>query len=266
MKCETCGKDTFLPFKCPYCGGAFCAEHRLPENHKCEEIDQARRPKETEQTPAPGARKPFENTHAHPLFKTRRKRFAFSRKEIIHLSVAVALVIGVGLSFPNINYVDYSMLALLSVLFALSFLIHEIAHKTMAQSYGLWAEFRLNIMGLFLTLLSLIPSFIKIIGPGAVVVSGSADRKTIGKTSIIGPTTNLILASIFCAATVFVMHNWIFSLVAFYNAWIAIFNLIPLGVLDGYKVFVWDKKIWVSAFAASVTLGIIAYQLLLSTH
>jgi Zn-dependent protease len=136
----------------------------------------------------------------------------------------------------------------------------------MAQSYGLWAEFRLNIMGLILTLLSLIPSFIKIIGPGAVVVTGFADRKTMGKTSIVGPTTNLILTSIFCAATVFVMHNSIFSVLAFYNAWIAIFNLIPIGVLDGYKVFVWDKKIWSSAFAASVVLGIIAYQLLWFTH
>ncbi len=180
----------------------------------------------------------------------------------MHLAVATVLVIGAGLTFPNMIYNDYSMLALLSVLFALSFLIHEIAHKIMAQTYGLWAEFRLNVMGVILTLLSMIPSFIKIIGPGAVVVSGSADRKTVGKTSIIGPTTNLMLASIFCAANFFLMHSWIFAVVAFYNAWIAIFNLVPIGVLDGYKVFFWNKKIWAFAFAASVVLGIVAYQLL----
>jgi len=34
--CEHCGeKIDLLPFKCKYCGGAFCKEHRLPENHKC---------------------------------------------------------------------------------------------------------------------------------------------------------------------------------------------------------------------------------------
>ena len=34
--CEHCGeKINFLPFKCKYCGGAFCKEHRLPENHQC---------------------------------------------------------------------------------------------------------------------------------------------------------------------------------------------------------------------------------------
>lgn len=34
--CEHCGeKISFLPFKCKYCGGAYCKEHRLPENHQC---------------------------------------------------------------------------------------------------------------------------------------------------------------------------------------------------------------------------------------
>jgi hypothetical protein len=34
--CENCGeKIGFLPFKCKYCGGSFCKEHRLPENHQC---------------------------------------------------------------------------------------------------------------------------------------------------------------------------------------------------------------------------------------
>ncbi len=34
--CEYCGeKINFLPFKCKYCGGAYCKVHRLPENHQC---------------------------------------------------------------------------------------------------------------------------------------------------------------------------------------------------------------------------------------
>ncbi|TFG01394.1 MAG: hypothetical protein EU542_07015 [Promethearchaeota archaeon] len=34
--CEFCGEEIgFLPFKCKYCGGIFCKEHRLPENHEC---------------------------------------------------------------------------------------------------------------------------------------------------------------------------------------------------------------------------------------
>ncbi|MHA2289956.1 MAG: AN1-type zinc finger domain-containing protein [Promethearchaeota archaeon] len=34
--CEHCGeKIDFLPFKCKYCGGSYCKEHRLPEYHQC---------------------------------------------------------------------------------------------------------------------------------------------------------------------------------------------------------------------------------------
>ena len=37
-KCEYCDKEIFLPFKCPYCGGYFCSEHRLPEKHECSSL------------------------------------------------------------------------------------------------------------------------------------------------------------------------------------------------------------------------------------
>ncbi|MEJ2251380.1 MAG: zinc finger AN1 domain-containing stress-associated protein [Candidatus Lokiarchaeota archaeon] len=34
--CEYCGKEIdYLPFSCKYCGGVYCKEHRLPENHEC---------------------------------------------------------------------------------------------------------------------------------------------------------------------------------------------------------------------------------------
>ncbi|WP_174591062.1 AN1-type zinc finger domain-containing protein [Methanocella conradii] len=34
-KCDICGEYELLPFKCKYCGGTFCGEHRLPEKHDC---------------------------------------------------------------------------------------------------------------------------------------------------------------------------------------------------------------------------------------
>ncbi len=35
VQCTVCGKQIYLPFKCKFCGGSFCDEHRLPENHWC---------------------------------------------------------------------------------------------------------------------------------------------------------------------------------------------------------------------------------------
>ncbi|MBN1214103.1 MAG: hypothetical protein JXA99_01550 [Candidatus Lokiarchaeota archaeon] len=34
--CDHCNEEMgYLPFKCKYCGGTFCKDHRLPENHNC---------------------------------------------------------------------------------------------------------------------------------------------------------------------------------------------------------------------------------------
>jgi len=34
-RCDECGKQENMPYQCRHCGGTFCAEHRLPENHDC---------------------------------------------------------------------------------------------------------------------------------------------------------------------------------------------------------------------------------------
>lgn len=39
-KCDVCGKHVDMPYNCRGCGGSFCGEHRLPENHACPGLDQ----------------------------------------------------------------------------------------------------------------------------------------------------------------------------------------------------------------------------------
>ena len=34
-KCDVCGKNESMPYNCRHCGGTYCSEHRLPENHDC---------------------------------------------------------------------------------------------------------------------------------------------------------------------------------------------------------------------------------------
>jgi membrane associated rhomboid family serine protease len=33
--CDRCGAQESMPYQCRMCGGTYCAEHRLPENHDC---------------------------------------------------------------------------------------------------------------------------------------------------------------------------------------------------------------------------------------
>ena len=41
-KCAYCGDTTDMPFECSYCRDPFCAEHRLPEEHRCVKLTQIR--------------------------------------------------------------------------------------------------------------------------------------------------------------------------------------------------------------------------------
>ena len=39
-QCDVCGQNENMPYQCRMCGGTFCAEHRLPENHSCPGLNQ----------------------------------------------------------------------------------------------------------------------------------------------------------------------------------------------------------------------------------
>ena len=41
-ECSECGKQT-MSFTCHYCGKKFCSEHRLPENHDCQELESGKK-------------------------------------------------------------------------------------------------------------------------------------------------------------------------------------------------------------------------------
>ncbi|NWG10626.1 hypothetical protein HXY33_02580 [Candidatus Bathyarchaeota archaeon] len=269
MKCQKCGTEAFLPFKCLYCGEYFCSEHRLPENHNCPRMEEARMPKEETQEIAVQKQIPYEYSVTYVPVKSERRRIYFSSKEIMHLAVAAALVVSAGLSWGLLLGAYAEMqepftLVLLATSLTASFLIHEIAHKIAAQRTGLWAEFRLTLIGALLTLISILSPFFKIISPGAVMIAGMANKENIGKISIAGPLTNIALSAVFFLITFTIPeYTFIVLLVAAFNAWIALFNLIPLGILDGFKIFHWNKKIWALAFTTSLILTIVSYELVM---
>lgn len=270
MKCEKCQQEVFLPFRCPYCSGYFCSEHRLPENHDCPRIEEAHAQKNEEQTISIQRQTPYEYTFSYAPMKPKTGRIYFSNKEIQHLAIAAALVTALGLSLGT--WTNFSaqtqepiMLGLFTTFLTSSFFMHEIAHKIAAQKRGLWAEFRLTLLGAVLTLFSIVSPF-KVISPGAVMVAGSADKENIGKISIAGPTTNILLSIAFLAIALLIPKinlTPILLLSAAFNAWIALFNLIPFGILDGFKIFQWSKRNWILAFSASLALTFVSYWLIL---
>lgn len=150
----------------------------------------------------------------------------------------------------------------LVILFTAAFFIHEIAHKLTAQHFGLWAEFRVILFGAIITLISIF-SPIKFISPGAVMIAGSGDKKVVGKTSIAGPLTNIVFGFAALASAFILPRPYIIIAVypAFFNATIAVLNLIPVGILDGYKIFQWNKVAWILALIPAVALGVLVVLL-----
>ena len=191
--------------------------------------------------------------------------------EVYHLAIGAVTVMAVGLSMSGFGFswifkiIQNSMLMFGSALiFMLVFILHELAHKASAKHFGMWAEFRLSMLGIILTALSIASPLIKIISPGAVMISGAADKRTIGKVAFAGPLTNIILAS-FLYAMVLHLHNGPLTIMllrgAMLSAWMAAFNLIPVGVLDGAKVIWWSKAVWAAGFGFSVILSLIIFFL-----
>jgi Zn-dependent protease len=267
MKCQKCGQEAFIPFQCPYCGDYFCSEHRLPENHDCPRMDLARTRKSDEGVFVQGANSyEYKVTFGQP--RQVNRRVYFSPKELKHLAIAAVLVVGVGLSYILFGGIfaamDWTLLLGFAVILTASFLTHEIAHKVIAQKKGLWAEFRLTLWGAALTLISVISPLFKLISPGAVMISGPARGDEIVKISLAGPTVNITFATVFLGASFAFVQGpvqGLLLLAAFLNAFIALFNLIPMGILDGYKIFSWDKKLWATAFLPSLVLTIATYIL-----
>jgi Zn-dependent protease len=274
MKCEACQQETLLPFRCPHCGGQFCGAHHLPENHSCPNIDAARKQRQ-EQVMTNQAYGSYNYSYVYGQDPYKRKnRIYTSPKELKHISIAAALVIGIGFSiglygnafggFPFIWTVP--MMATFAVVMVASFLTHEIGHKMVAQKNGLWAEFRLTAWGAMLTFASIFLP-IRMIAPGAMMIGGALQKQDdIVKISIAGPITNMIYASSFLGLAfvlpIPVEWSWILLFAAYINSFMAIFNLIPFGVLDGYKIFSFNKRLWVAAFIPSAILVALTYWMI----
>lgn len=175
-------------------------------------------------------------------------------KAWLAISLAFAIVWrGVGNAY-GISFGYIYLIAALTV--GLAFLLHELAHKYVAQRYGCWAEFRSFDMGLVLAVVMSLFGFV-FAAPGAVMIAGMVTPEENGRIAAAGPITNIVLALVFYAVaevargyfagfgiTIFALSKLFFTFGLSVNAWLAFFNLIPFGPLDGVKILTWSRPAW----------------------
>ncbi|OYR55922.1 metalloprotease [Halorubrum sp. Ea1] len=142
-----------------------------------------------------------------------------------------------------------------------AFLLHEIAHKVVAVHYDQVAEFRADNSMLFLAVMSSLLGFI-FAAPGAVHHRGRLTPREHGHIALAGPVVNLLLTLVFLPAFLLgpVVGSPVVTLIGSrgiaINVFLAAFNLIPYGPLDGKTVFDWSKGVWVGFFVVSVLLTV----------
>ncbi len=264
MKCDFCGKDESLPFVCNYCGGAFCADHRLPEAHQCKGDLSKRRTIVAPPQTTFSWQQPQQYTSP---FQPASQARVFSAVEIRDIIVAWAAL---GFAFALANWSRFGIFGSGSVsagefayIFGLAlvtigpgFVFHELSHKFVARKYGFWAEFRMWPQMLILALLTSLLGFI-FAAPGATYISGmNISKEENGKISIAGPLINVAIALFFLPFALFGSGVW-FDLGywgSYFNIFLALFNLLPIGPLDGSKVFRWNKVLWVVTIASLALL------------
>jgi Zn-dependent protease len=205
-------------------------------------------------------------------------KYHFSIEEVKHIALATialafafSLILNSDAIFGSFFIESYKLRYFTDALVAvgLAFILHELAHKFVAQKKGLWAEFRAWPMGLVMAVALAVftkGSFV-FAAPGATMISGKRsplgyslshiNLKDMGVIGISGPVINVILTAI---ALPFAAMGFQLAIVtAQVNAWLAIFNMIPFAMLDGAKVWQWSKPIWIGFFALCVGMFAITF-------
>jgi Zn-dependent protease len=197
--------------------------------------------------------------------------FKFTLSEVRDLIIAfivISLCFAIANAGRNMNAI-LTILPYIMVGVGTGFILHELGHKLVSMKYGYWAEFKLWPQGLIFALITSFFGFV-FAAPGAVYTYANHMTDEInGKISIAGPIVNIALALIFLAIAVAVypsaLYSETYALVFIIcavgysiNSFLAVFNLLPIGNLDGSKVLTWNFGIWIVTIAIAGILTLLS--------
>jgi Zn-dependent protease len=197
-----------------------------------------------------------------PGYSSNVRGLKFSQTEIIQILIAIG-VLTIAFAFalapnPPLQNISHAVnnipLAFIAIITA--FMCHEFAHKYVAQRYGYWSEFRMYPQGLLFALIFGVLIGFVFAAPGAVTIFGNPNKEENGKMAIAGPLTNIVICSI--AILIWLIIPGVIGNIAFFisfiNAFLAFFNLLPIGPMDGLKILSWRREIWIVTMIVSVII------------
>ncbi len=197
-----------------------------------------------------------------------KQKIYFPRREIaelikawLALSIAFTILLAPREGIlPGITPMLIIFFSIATATAGLAFLLHELAHKIVAQKYGHNAEFKANNSMLLLAIAMSFLGFI-LAAPGAVYIQGMITLRENGIIAAAGPITNIILAILFMPIAflgtgipaVFGVYGFLI------NSWLGLFNMIPTIPFDGGKIIKWNKPIYFTMTATLLGLTLLAF-------
>lgn len=178
---------------------------------------------------------------------------AFERRELLDLgaawlalAVAFTLFLETPASIESVADLQALGPTLLVSLLAVGsgFLLHELAHKVLAVRFGQVAGFRASYPMLGFAIASGLAGFL-FAAPGAVYHRGRIGVRERGLVAVAGPVTNLGLVVAFAPLALAPgLAGEIGRWGVLVNAFLAAFNMLPAGPLDGKTVLAWSKPVF----------------------
>lgn len=205
----------------------------------------------------------------------------YEKKELKHLAISILIVTFV-FAYGNLSLINFILIALMV---AVTFFVHDIAHKLIAKRYGSSAQYRIwtiqrlgfreraksrplplgIILALYVTLLSSGRLFFTAIESFVLETKKykRLGRKflhiTEGEVALIalsGPLANILLAY-------FLKIFGVFDDMVLINSLFALFHMVPISSLDGAKIFFGAKYLYVLSILF-IIFSVFALQLLSS--
>jgi Zn-dependent protease len=195
----------------------------------------------------------------------------FSRTELRDLAVAwivLGIAFTVVMNFRSVQAlarggaVDVAGLAgtfaLTLATVGLGFLCHELGHKVVAVRFGQVAEFRADYNMLVFALLGSLLGFV-FAAPGAVHHRGRLSLREQGLIALAGPLVNVGLAlgfALLLAVGGGLPLLYVAAFGFFINVFLASFNMIPFGPLDGRTVLDWSLPVFLAVFVPTAAFTV----------
>lgn len=181
---------------------------------------------------------------------------------------------GLRISLDLFPGVTWTLLPVSFLTVGLGVVCHELAHRTVAVWFGRAAAFRahygLLVLGLVVSLAGVV-----LAAPGGVYHRRDVPPRERGLIALAGPASNLALGVLFAVVLVLSLETGSATLFRFetfepspaglllliglfgvpLNLLLAGFNMLPVGPLDGGKVYMWHTWVYVLVAVPSVVLG-----------